>query len=125
MNFENDYNANEAGSGSFCAPFWLLDGRGNEFGGDSRETPQSENLHQEEAQPVDSDGNNADSAVSRELTQLTQQQRERLFDEIHGVHDKIDEDPVFVETCLAQMDDEIQKVRERSAYNKAMFLAPR
>ena len=47
-----------------------------------------------------------------------------MHEEIHGIVDIPDEEPEFVENCLKQMDDEIQKIKKRAAYNKAHFLAP-
>ena len=69
-------------------------------------------------------GDGADHVGARELGLLTPQQRERLYEEIHGVLDYKEEDPAFVADCLDRMETEILKVRERSAYNRAIFLAP-
>jgi hypothetical protein len=61
-----------------------------------------------------------------ELNQLSKEERERAQDEIHCVVDKfsVEEEPEFVEKRLAQMDDEINKTRHKSAYGRALFFSP-
>ena len=65
-----------------------------------------------------------DPILTRELGKLTAEEREKLYEEIHGIVNIPDEEPQFVEECLNQMEVEIQKVKKRAAYNKAHFLAP-
>ena len=66
-----------------------------------------------------------DPLLARELSALSLQERQRLFDEINGTADTDMEEPEFVAEKLRQMEAEIQKLRHRSAYNRAQFLAPR
>lgn len=66
-----------------------------------------------------------DPLLARELSALSLQERQRLFDEINGTADTDVEEPEFVAEKLQQMELEIQKLRHRSAYNRAQFLAPR
>ena len=72
-------------------------------------------------------GQNNDVVAARELTNLTPTERHRLFEDIHGVVESTtqEDDIEFVNRCLEEMDDEIQKVRHRAAYNKAHFLSPK
>jgi hypothetical protein len=65
-----------------------------------------------------------DPIIARELSKLTAMQREKLYEEIHGVIDIPKETPDFVNGCLDQMEEEINKIKKRAAYNKAHFLAP-
>ena len=62
-----------------------------------------------------------DPILTRELGKLTADEREKLYEEIHGIVDIPEEEPEFVENCLKQMDDEIQKIKKRAAYNKAHY----
>ena len=67
----------------------------------------------------------ADRYLAREMAELTVEQRERYAEEIHGVAvNAPEETPEFVDRCLSQMEEEIVKVRTRSAYNRAHFLNP-
>ena len=67
----------------------------------------------------------ADQVGARELQLLTPKQRERLFEEIHGVIDIQDENPEFITKVLEQLDDELSKIRDKSEYSRALFLSPR
>jgi hypothetical protein len=72
-------------------------------------------------QPYEED---ADAVAAREMNQLSLEERERVYEEIHGVSDAIDEEPHFVAQCLEQMEDEIRKIRKKTAYERALFLSP-
>jgi hypothetical protein len=67
----------------------------------------------------------SDSELARRLQELSVKERNQLYEEIHGVASIPDEEPVIVETRLAQLDDEITRIRDKPAYLKALFLAPR
>ena len=95
------------GAPSFCQP--------------RREIPWSNNAA---TNPVRSPPIDHDPIMTRELGKLTPDEREKLYEEIHGIVNIPDEEPEFVERCLSQMEDEIQKIKKRAAYNKAHFLAP-
>jgi hypothetical protein len=70
-----------------------------------------------------------DTQLAQELNQLTLREREQVYEDIHGVSKIIDEDPEFLEHCLLQMDMEFRRLkkhkRQTSAYESALFLAPR
>ena len=68
--------------------------------------------------------NEAESILVRDLNELSLRERERVFEEVHGVAAGIDESPSLVELRLSQLEDEILKVRKRQAYDRALFLAP-
>lgn len=74
---------------------------------------------------VGSTSDEADQVGARELGMLTPSQRERLFEEIHGIIDVHEEDPTFISKCLLDVDEELSKIRDKSAYSRALFLAPR
>jgi hypothetical protein len=67
-----------------------------------------------------------DALLARELNTLSIQEREKVFEEIHGV-DSIEETPDRPELLnqqLAQMDFELTKIHRKSAYLKARIQSP-
>jgi hypothetical protein len=66
-----------------------------------------------------------DKLLSSELQELSLQERNRIYDEVHGVADAVEEDIEFIETCLADLSLHINRIRKRSAYERALFMFPR
>jgi hypothetical protein len=62
--------------------------------------------------------------LASELDQLSLRERERVFEEVHGVAPIQEEDLDFVTNCLLQLEEEIGFIRRKQAYEKAVFLAP-
>ena len=75
---------------------------------------------------ADSDPNTMGNELANDLAQLSVDQRNLVLEDIHGVHTFNKEDPTFVDNCIEQVYREITKIpnSNRSAYNKANFLAP-
>ena len=65
-----------------------------------------------------------DPMAASELAKLSADDRNRLYEEIHGCFQVPDEDPTTISKLLQEMSEEIRKVKDRSEYNKAHFLAP-
>ena len=65
-----------------------------------------------------------ENTLAQDMAQLSVQERNDVFEEIHGVDGVVEESPEFVEDKLARMKEEIQKIVHREAYNKAVLLAP-
>ncbi|KAG7361442.1 hypothetical protein IV203_036542 [Nitzschia inconspicua] len=63
--------------------------------------------------------------IARELQALSVNERNELFDEIHGVAKVLDEDPEFVAQKLAALENELEKIKSKPAFDRAMFLSPR
>jgi len=65
--------------------------------------------------------------LAQDLNALTVQQREKIYNEVHGVADIIDEKPEFVSECLTTMrkclESEIPPTRKK-AMDRAVFLRP-
>jgi hypothetical protein len=68
---------------------------------------------------------NADILLAREMNELSIDERERIFEEIHGISRVVDEDPAFVTECLAKLDEEISRIKKKSAFDQALFLCPK
>jgi hypothetical protein len=61
-----------------------------------------------------------------EWNQLSSQEREQILEELHGVSSgAIEENPMFVNQCLLDMEEEIKHIRKRNAYDRALFLSPK
>ena len=65
-----------------------------------------------------------ENTLAQDMAQLSVQERNTMFEEIHGVDGVVEEGPEFVEDKLARMKEEIQKIVHREAYNKAVLLSP-
>jgi hypothetical protein len=71
--------------------------------------------------PAKTDG---DALLAQELNQLSLEERERVYEEIHGVAEAVEETEDFVKEKLEQIQEEIMKIRKRAAYDKAFFMSP-
>jgi hypothetical protein len=65
-----------------------------------------------------------DMLIVKELNQLSIEQRELVLEEVHGLPKAMNEYPEFVEESLRLLEEEILKIRKRSAYEKALFVSP-
>jgi hypothetical protein len=63
----------------------------------------------------------ADALLARELNRMSIQEREKIFEEIHGVDgvEGNEEDPRFLSQCLEEMQEELRKLNRKSAYLQA------
>jgi hypothetical protein len=65
-------------------------------------------------------GNDIDETIlARELNQLSMEERELIYEEIHGVDKIIEETPEFVSERLAALDQELRKISFKPAYEQA------
>jgi esterase/lipase superfamily enzyme len=72
---------------------------------------------QRNADNVDPD--DVDALLAKELNQMTFQERELMYEEIHGV-DKIHEEPEdFLNSRLAALEQEIRRLPQRELYEQA------
>ena len=60
-----------------------------------------------------------DSLLAKEFSNLSVQERSKTYEELHGVDECVEETPVFVEKALQELDEEISKIRRKSAYELA------
>jgi hypothetical protein len=67
---------------------------------------------------------NADALLAKEMNSLSLDERERVFEDIHAIPRVSDEDPKCVEASLAEMAENLEKIKKKSAYDKAYFLSP-
>ena len=60
--------------------------------------------------------------LAKELSQLSVEERELAYEEIHGVDDVIEETPEFVGECLEKMERHLGDIRRKHAYDLALKL---
>jgi hypothetical protein len=67
-----------------------------------------------------------ETLLAQELNELSFTEREKVFEEVHGVAKIINETPEFVSKCLDQFRNELSKVSRprRKNLGRAMFLKP-
>ena len=65
-----------------------------------------------------------DRLLAKEMLNLSVNEREKLYEELHCVQNDFEEVPGFVDNSLTELEKEIQKIHQRSCYNKALFLNP-
>jgi hypothetical protein len=71
--------------------------------------------------------NNVDDVdLARELNELSVQEREKVYNDIHGVLETPEEPPAFVAERIEQLNQELKNIprRGRSALDRAIFLKP-
>jgi hypothetical protein len=60
-----------------------------------------------------------ESSLANELNQLSLQEREKTYYDLHGVADAVNETPAFVNKCLADLEMELSKTHDKKAYELA------
>jgi hypothetical protein len=63
--------------------------------------------------------------IAQELTRISIREREAVYEEIHGVAGLSTESPEKLEEITANLEEELQKIKKKSAYDRALFLSPR
>jgi hypothetical protein len=58
----------------------------------------------------------AESQLARDLNKISLNEREKVYEDLHGVSGLVDESPELVASCLAELEPEIAKIRRRDAY---------
>ena len=61
---------------------------------------------------------------SSDFNQLSRQEREEGLSDLHGVAESIQEDPLFVQEKLDQLEKDLSFITHRSALDRALFLNP-
>ena len=62
--------------------------------------------------------------LAKEVSELSVKERDRVYDDIHGIPYVVEENPDFVNQCLQQMDNEVQKLLQ-SGHNDQLTYAYR
>jgi hypothetical protein len=63
----------------------------------------------------------ADGLLAQELNDLSMKERERVYYDVHGVADVIEETPVLIKQSVEEMDAELSRIDQKQAYDLAKF----
>jgi CBS-domain-containing membrane protein len=74
---------------------------------------------QDQRNADDVDPDDVDALLAKELNQMTFQQRELMYEEIHGVDQIHEETEDFLNARLAALEQEIRRLPERELYEQA------
>ena len=61
--------------------------------------------------------------LAKELNEMSIQEREQMYEEIHGVDEEFPETPESVAKSLAELDIELNQIKKKPAYDLALHLA--
>ena len=61
------------------------------------------------------------SLLALDLNTISLNEREKVYEDLHGVSDLVVESPELVASCLAELDPEIAKIRRKQAYIAALI----
>jgi hypothetical protein len=62
--------------------------------------------------------------LAQEVHNLSLQERNRVFEEVHGVAEPLEEDPEFVAQRLSEFDRHLSTIRNKPAYDLALQQSP-
>jgi hypothetical protein len=65
------------------------------------------------------DEKDVDALLARELNDMSMKERNAIYEEIHGVDKIVDETPEFVSLRLAALEEELQRIAKKPAYEQA------
>jgi hypothetical protein len=65
-----------------------------------------------------------DALLAKELNELSLDEREKVYEDIHGIPRLVEEEPVFVDKALDGLEEALSKIPKKVAYNQALFLSP-
>eukprot|EP00980_Cylindrotheca_fusiformis_P029142 scaffold22737_cov120-Cylindrotheca_fusiformis.AAC.5 len=65
-----------------------------------------------------------DRFLAAELEKLSLKEREKVYEDVHGVSDVTQETPEVIASCLEKMDREIELIEIKDAYEQAKLESP-
>mmetsp|Transcript_31304 Transcript_31304/g.75322 ORF Transcript_31304/g.75322 Transcript_31304/m.75322 type:complete len:286 (-) Transcript_31304:1422-2279(-) len=68
--------------------------------------------------------NEVDSIIAQNLKELSPEDREKSYSDIHGISGELHETPLLIAQSLALMEQEINRIEIRDAYNMAESMKP-
>lgn len=72
----------------------------------------------------DQSGDRVDKLLAADLNSLSLQERDVVYEEIHGVASPVKETPLLVQTSLDELHREISRIKHKPAYDQAMATDP-
>jgi hypothetical protein len=67
----------------------------------------------------------SDILMAQEMNALSSDEREKVFEDIHGIPRVVEETPASVKRALQDLDGELTRILKKPAYDKALFLSPK
>lgn len=67
----------------------------------------------------------ADRLAAKEMNELSLQERESIYEEIHGIPRVIEESPSVIHPNLAALEKQLSMIAKKPAYDRALFLSPK
>ena len=64
-----------------------------------------------------------DSMLARDMNRLSVEEREKVFEDVHGIARVLDEPPEFIEACLALLEKELTNISNKVAYDLASSIS--
>jgi hypothetical protein len=61
----------------------------------------------------------ADDLLAKDMTELSMQEREQVYHDVHGISHVVEETPDLVARCLADLDSELNKIDHKPYYELA------
>jgi hypothetical protein len=97
------------------------------------ETPSESDFHDDEDVKVhrSTDGvpdlpesSKVDSLIADQMSKLTTNEREQAYFDIHGISSLVQETPELIDNCLKELDEEMLRLKDKGAYEKALSEDP-
>jgi hypothetical protein len=66
----------------------------------------------------------ADDVLAKETYRLSLEEREEVLDDLHGITEIHEESPEIVAKALAALEDEINQISKKAAYEQALSISP-
>lgn len=67
----------------------------------------------------------ADALIAKQMTELTRQEREKVYHDLHGISEEIEETPPLIKGTLEELDRELKALPDKDAYEMAKSMNPK
>ncbi|KAL3926189.1 MAG: hypothetical protein SGBAC_013570 [Bacillariaceae sp.] len=91
----------------------------NDNDNDTTPADKSADLFSRQVPPNAADPKSADSLIASQMAKLSVADREKVYMDIHGIPDFVAETPELVQQSLLDLQEEIDKLPDKKAYNLA------
>jgi hypothetical protein len=64
------------------------------------------------------------SIIAKDLTELSNEEREKAFEDVHGISSQTREDPFFINSCLNELEEHLNTLKPNTSYELAESASP-
>jgi hypothetical protein len=64
------------------------------------------------------------SLIAKDLSGLSYAEREKVYEDIHGISSQTTEDPAFLSSCLEELDEHLNAIKANTSYEIAESASP-